>query len=436
MSTNENPRQSFSDVLRRTQRPTRDQAIVVDAVEGYPLKEYAYALGDIVNPADVLGFSRIAQGRVCFYLNSIKLAEELVANKSYLKIRDSLLPIRLLNSKNVRLVISNVQLDVPDSTIEDELKKLKIKTVSRMQDVRSGLDRGGFSHWVSFRRQVFIHPGSVDRVPPSLQISHEGVAHNVYLSTGKMKCVICSEEGHVARFCKDNLNRDTIPDEEESDDVDENNANQGLEKNTADTAKVKSTAPLTNSSNSQFVKEGLSPSDPRPEEAQGLSNFTTLPVKNFKRPPPSISSEEEILRPGKRTYIQKQSEISKDSENHYADTNKITDIVNAQLLPAKSFIEENQDKYCLDFEGLSGLLVDIYGKNHTTAIPIARRYNCNLSELSELFSDVYAHVEDRNLKTRLSKYIKRFSREELVNRGLGPSDSSYVSDSGDSTIGA
>lgn len=78
MSTNVSNNQSFSTVVQKSQCPTIDQAIIVIVVDGVPLKEYALAMGKVVDPTQVIGFSRIAQKRFCYYLNSKILVNELL----------------------------------------------------------------------------------------------------------------------------------------------------------------------------------------------------------------------------------------------------------------------------------------------------------------------------------------------------------------------
>ncbi|KAL1493859.1 hypothetical protein ABEB36_009545 [Hypothenemus hampei] len=55
---------------------------------------------------------------------------------------------------------------------------------------------------LSFRRQTFILPPSEGfQIQASLLVTHDGIEHRVFISTGKMECFICKEAGHIAANC-------------------------------------------------------------------------------------------------------------------------------------------------------------------------------------------------------------------------------------------
>ena len=58
--------------------PSKDQAIVVAAIEGIKLEDYVLAVGNIVQPKNVLFASRLANNRICIYLSSKEFVEEVV----------------------------------------------------------------------------------------------------------------------------------------------------------------------------------------------------------------------------------------------------------------------------------------------------------------------------------------------------------------------
>jgi hypothetical protein len=49
------------------QFPTKEQAIVFNAIEGLKLDDYVVAIGNIVTPKNVLFASRISNSRICTY---------------------------------------------------------------------------------------------------------------------------------------------------------------------------------------------------------------------------------------------------------------------------------------------------------------------------------------------------------------------------------
>ena len=82
------------------------------------------------------------------------------------------------------------------------IKKARNSTFSQMQFIRVGMNETGFSHILSFRRQIYVQPEDIEKIPPSMQITYDSTAYWIYLSTEKLTCFICKEEGHVAGTAK------------------------------------------------------------------------------------------------------------------------------------------------------------------------------------------------------------------------------------------
>ncbi|KAJ8685656.1 hypothetical protein QAD02_021449 [Eretmocerus hayati] len=81
--------------------PTKEQAIVVDSMDGITINDYLLALAEIVNPTDIKSISKISNKRVCVYLKSKQLAEQLVSSNSKIFIQSQSLEVRHLIAKNV-----------------------------------------------------------------------------------------------------------------------------------------------------------------------------------------------------------------------------------------------------------------------------------------------------------------------------------------------
>lgn len=433
MTSTESPKQTFSSVVQQTQNPSRDQAIVVDSIDGHVFKDYVLALAAIVSPTDILGGSRIAQGRICFYLSSRKLVNELIDQDVKITIGSAKLPIRPLNSRNVRVVISNVQLCVPNLLIENELKKLNINIVSRLQSVKTAIDLPGFSHFVSFRRQVFIHPDLADRVPPSLQINHEGISYNIYLSTSKMTCAICSQEGHLAKYCREaDQNNHDVSTANMKNDVNKSIVQE--ETLTDQAVGFLPSSVVVTSAGRGSAKSHTTVVDVTGSDSIYEPGFTPLPVKVNKRPAPASSiSSEDTCRPVTKSsktenVICTTPNVSNDTKPAiFGETDNLSTY--EQLLPAKSLIDSNQDKYCLSYDRLALLLHELYGKTHTASLPIIKRYTKDFEGLCCLLKDVNEYEQSRNLHKRIDKYIKRFRAmtENSIISDLGSSRESLDS---------
>lgn len=190
---------SFARVVEKSHCPTKEQAIIIDAIDGHQINEYTLALGKQIGPANILYASRISNGRICYYLNSKELVDKLVENKTKIIIGNTSLEIRSLVSKAKRIIISNVCPIIPNSIISEELKRLGVSPVSHVTTLRAGMKERGYTHILSFRRQVFINPEDSQKVPPNLQINHDGTNYWIYFSDDKLNCYKCKEDGHLAR---------------------------------------------------------------------------------------------------------------------------------------------------------------------------------------------------------------------------------------------
>ena len=201
---------SFANIVQQEKTLSRDQAIVIDAVEGHLVEEYADSLAITINPKDMLYVSRISGSRICFYLSSVQLANKLIDDNIKIKIGGEDLRIKPLVSKSIRIIISNIQPCVPISLIEEELNKLNIFPTSRITTMKAGIHSSIVGHLLSFRKQMYVHPEDLSKIPPSIRITHEKQNYWIYFSSEKLTCFQCQEEGHLARFCK---NTDSISSE-------------------------------------------------------------------------------------------------------------------------------------------------------------------------------------------------------------------------------
>nr|XP_034192204.1 uncharacterized protein LOC117609699 [Osmia lignaria] len=75
---------SYASTVQATTFPTKDQAIVANAVEGITIKEYVSAIGLLINPSNIRFVSRISKNRVCMHLASQEIANKLTENNETL----------------------------------------------------------------------------------------------------------------------------------------------------------------------------------------------------------------------------------------------------------------------------------------------------------------------------------------------------------------
>lgn len=195
------PKVTYSSMIQQDKFPTNEQAIVFEDIEGLTVQNYTTGLGSLIGKEHVRFVSRTSH-RIVVYLDSKELADKLTENNTKVNIGSHSLLIRPLITKSKRIIISNVCPIIPHTHIENELAKLNITPASKILFIRAGITEPGYSHVLSFRRQVYIQPGDEDKLPSSLKISYDNSTYWIYFSTQKIVCFLCKEEGHLARYCK------------------------------------------------------------------------------------------------------------------------------------------------------------------------------------------------------------------------------------------
>ena len=146
---------SYAGVAQLDKYPKRDQGLVIDCLGSLNLTDYTYAVGDIVEPENILYSTRISNNRVCLYLKSSKLVDELTDKFEYLQIGEFKVTIRPLVLKQKRIIFSNVAPTIPDFVIENIMDELKIKRLSPVITLKASLakdrEKERYNHILSSR---------------------------------------------------------------------------------------------------------------------------------------------------------------------------------------------------------------------------------------------------------------------------------------------
>ncbi|KAL4148404.1 hypothetical protein QTP88_002657 [Uroleucon formosanum] len=66
-------KQSFASTVANSLIPKKDQALLIDIDDNIPHKDYIIAIGNLVQPSNILFASRISKGRLCIFLSSSSL---------------------------------------------------------------------------------------------------------------------------------------------------------------------------------------------------------------------------------------------------------------------------------------------------------------------------------------------------------------------------
>ncbi|CAH2091150.1 unnamed protein product [Euphydryas editha] len=359
---------SYSTITQTVSFPTKDQAVVIDVVDDTQIKDYAFAFGKLIDPTQIRFLSRMSNNRVCVFVSTKEIADELIEKHQCLMLNNKKIPIRPLITRNKRIIFSNVCPIIPHNVIEKKLTELNIKLASSISFIRAGIGEPGFSHILSFRRQAYISPEDFKHLPDRIQIEHDDTSYWIYTSTDTLTCFICKKEGHVANKC---------PDESYS------------------------------IFRSQTMNMDLAPDVP---EFQ--------PIGSFKRPhPPTTESHEsDTLKkiPDSKGTLLSDSELSETStecsdimvDKNISKKPKKIPMLNIQPteLDAIENILKSSD-YPLSIDEFKNYLDETFGKENTLQITLT--YTEDIDSFRKMLKDIISKISSRNVKNRINRIIKK-----------------------------
>ncbi|CAH1110637.1 unnamed protein product [Psylliodes chrysocephalus] len=132
-TTNNNQSRTYSTVAAQNKfnLPSKKQAIVFSALDNTKVEEYLYAIGNKIQPQNILFISRISNNRICIYLSSEAIVEKFLnTDNGSVVVNQQIIQGRRLINANERLIISNVCLTIPHLVIEDALKRIGLSLVT------------------------------------------------------------------------------------------------------------------------------------------------------------------------------------------------------------------------------------------------------------------------------------------------------------------
>lgn len=365
--------------------PSKDQAIIIEAHEGLTIKDYVSKLSTFINPSDIRFVSRIANNRICVFLSSKKIANYLTDNHQTFTINDIEVSVRPLLSKHVRVIISNVCPVIPHEVIKNALQQSNIQISSNITFIRAGLPEPGMSHIMSFRRQVFVHPDEVHKLPQSLLIPYEDTTYRLFFTTDNITCFKCKNEGHIASKCPINsislspiINRAT----------DNNNENILLE------------IPPTEQTDD----------NPSGSTAMDYTNFPpikrSLPSESSSTPENISTSDVKCKDKGCKPSKKKRAKNEK--EEPASQDNLVNKSIEDLLLPTKTYIDSNQDKLPLSYTQFKSFLENSFGA--PDPIPIMKDYSTDFNATIGMLKETYKLLNERSIKGRFTRVIKKLEK--------------------------
>ena len=401
---------SYAGITQKDTVPKRDQGIILDGVEGLSLTEYTSTIGDIVQPTNIIGASRISRNRICIYLSSKEIVKEFTDKYSYITIGEQKVTLRPLVSNQKRIIFSNVPLHLPNEILENVLNDLNVHRSSPITVLKASINKDGYKHVASFRRQVYAKQEDLVKIPEMFKIIYEERTYFIYSSTDVIKCFICNLDGHLAKNCT-NIPVSTT----------QNVNTETSNNNNTDTLTQFCTNPVIAKHNSgeqrtaEITIDDITAIDNKRTHSQISSTESQADANSINNETLSKSKKQISKRSKKITDDIKINSIT-DSNKIHSSTNHSVDITeeidnleeldetDKKLVSIKSYLD--QANTLLNYIQFKSLLENIKGCKNPDQIIL--QYTDNLDEFVKFIEvDIYPNVRDAGIKSKCTKLLNK-----------------------------
>lgn len=427
--------------------PSKKQAIVIDTTTEISTEEYIYAIGDIVNPTNIIYASTLYNNRLCIFLKSAELVQKILSNHPIITIKNINVHIRWYINPHLRIIMPRVCPSIPDYIIGDALIALGLQLMSPITPLGAGLRREGYTHILSSKRQVFVANDEKDKhIPDYLMINFENTDYKIYLLTDTT-CFTCKQKGHVANRCPNKRtnnstqqpqtnsqinNQTTEPREDSSltpanalalesltpNIQSQNNFAPQIETLSTPTSNTDISIPENHKTITQNTQNTTADNEPRTEQPETTK---THPPKRNLGSVSSLDDELELTsdiewqtpkqkQKDKQNQKQNKAKKNKTSDNAPNESSPTVNISTTNLLAFKEKMKTNPKKYDLTFDTLCQFIEEIQITPHL--LETVNKYTTNTYKLLILLQDLHSSISDRSTKTRLTKIINRI-REQI-----------------------
>lgn len=378
--------------------PKKEQAVILNVVDGLKLSDYVLKIGEIVGPRNISFASRISNNRICIYLSNTELVDHVIKNHPTITIDEREVSIRRLITPAKRIILSNVCPSVPHNVLEKAIGEMGVKPISPISFLRAGILGEEYSHVLSFRRQIYVQPDETLELPNSLVIQHEEINYRIFLSYDGMTCFICKQPGHIASRCPNQSENMNVCDTQEISSItaNENNTDEiVIDQNTTQTDDIPSTSIIDalNQVESRINKRPASSTASTPtEEPTTERTLTSKEKENFALPSVEYN-----------TSMQKNKKPRKS-----VSTEKLIPLED-MMLPVKNVILEASPPFVLNFNQITDFLENVHG--NPDPLSVAKQYTKDVLRLLDMLDKLHPHFTHRRIKARCTRIKKKIIQQ-------------------------
>lgn len=182
--------------------PRKEQGLVIESIDGLKIKQYLEAIGAIVEPNNILYASRLSRDRICMYLKTKDLINDITKNYDFVTIEDHNLAIRPLVLRANKYYLNKVCPSIPSSLIHDKIESIGINITSMIQREKMNTEDNDYSHVLSFRRTFYGIPSKNVQIPESILLNYENENFRIFISSEIKRCSHCHKIGHLIDVCR------------------------------------------------------------------------------------------------------------------------------------------------------------------------------------------------------------------------------------------
>ncbi|KAK2579957.1 hypothetical protein KPH14_007637 [Odynerus spinipes] len=259
---------------------------------------------------------------------------------------------------------------------------------------------------MSFRRQVYVHPEDVNKLPESLKVTFEDTTFWIYISTDIVTCFNCKQTGHLAKDCSINV---TITETAA-------NTTEPIQKLTQTQGANTALQPLQNKADNATINNNtgdidcdigkLTSNQKRPLSSASSSAYTPSITRNNKIDWCLTSDDSSYEMNSKETktklYKKKKPKIeSCDSNNTEQES---TDNL---LLLVKDHLNEHSDEQYLTYLQLRSFLEKSKGCADITEVN--REFAEDTNKIISTLRYTYSLLTERSTKNRFTRLILKLS---------------------------